>query len=433
MTQTVTGRNLGKEPTARAPFHVMVKPIGSKCNLDCKYCFYLEKEALFASGEKWRMDGELLRNYIRRHLEAHPVGPVVFAWQGGEPTLLGVEFFENAVLWQKEFLRGHTIENAFQTNGTLLDDEWGAFLKREDFLVGISLDGPERVHDASRVNCRGGGTHADVMRGLAVLKRHRVEFNTLTCVNRFNSDSGVEIYEFLKRAGARHLQFIPVVERLPDAAAERLGLSHATPPVYDGGADGDGAPHGPMAEWSVRPKDYGRFMWSLFKRWVREDVGRIHVQFFETALAKWVGEPGGLCVFAEECGRALALEHDGSLYSCDHYVYPDYKIGNLRDRSLTEMVDGEGQAAFGRSKSANLPDYCRQCEFRFACNGGCPKHRFMLTPGGEPGLNYLCGGYRFLFGKMRPYLEAMAGLYRSGQSPTGVMGMIRNKRLPRPA
>lgn len=419
-----------EENPASSPFHIMVKPIGPICNLDCTYCFYLEKEVLFGDGEKWKMSDELLESYIARYIQAQPADPVVFAWQGGEPTLCGVEFFEKAVRWQKQYGRGRTIENAFQTNGTLLDDEWGEFLHRERFLVGISIDGPAHFHDAYRVKRNGKGSHAEVMRGLEVLKRHKVEFNTLTCVNRLNSEHGAEVYEFLKGIGSRYMQFIPIIERLPDAEAERLGLSHATPPVF---TEEDENLNAPVTDFSVQPKAYGRFMWSIFKRWINGDVGKVYVQLFDVALGKWAGVPGGICVFNEECGRAMALEHDGSLYSCDHYVYPGFRLGNIREDSMAAMADSAFQTGFGKDKSRLLPDQCLQCPFKFACNGGCPKHRFLLTPSGQPGLNYLCSGYRFIFGKMDPYMRAMAELYQQQQAPAQVMDLIRQKRLPKPS
>jgi len=418
------------ERPASAPFHIMVKPIGPKCNLDCQYCFYLEKEILFGDGERWKMDDAVLEAFVRRYIEAQPADPVTFAWQGGEPTLCGVEFFEKVVRWQKQYGKGRQIDNAFQTNGTLLDDTWGEFLKRENFLVGISIDGPAHLHDAYRVKRNGAGSHAEVMKGLEVLKKHKVDFNTLTCVNRANQDHGAEVYRFLKSIGSRFMQFIPIIERLPDEEAERLGLSHATPPKF---TEEDDNLDAPVTDWSVQPKAYGRFMWGIFKRWVQHDVGNIYVQLFDMALGKWAGVPGGLCVYSEECGRAMALEHDGSLYSCDHYVYPDFKIGNIREQSMSEMADSAFQQGFGKAKRETLPKFCVECTFRFTCNGGCPKHRFLLTPEDEPGLNYLCSGYRFIFGKMDPYMKAMAELYHSGQPPANVMRMIRERRLPKPS
>jgi len=418
------------EHRAEQPFHIMVKPIGPKCNLDCQYCFYLEKEMLFGDGERWKMDDAVLESYVKRYIEAQPSRQVTFAWQGGEPTLCGVEFFEKVVRWQKQYGQGREIENAFQTNGTLLDDEWGAFFKRENFLIGVSIDGPAELHDAYRVTRSGKGTHEEVMRGIEVLKRHKVDFNTLTCVNRANQDKGPEVYAFLKGIGSRYMQFIPIVERLPDDEAKRLGLWHSTPPKF---AEEDDNLDAPVTEWSVQPKAYGRFMWSIFKRWVQQDVGKIYVQLFDVALGKWAGERGGLCIFSEECGRALALEHDGSLYSCDHYVYPDFKVGNIKEQSMAAMVDSAFQKGFGKAKKSTLPKYCRECEVRFACNGGCPKQRFLVTPEDEKGLNYLCSGYRFIFNKMDPYMRAMADLLQERQPPALVMRMIREKRIPKPA
>jgi uncharacterized protein len=418
------------EQRAEQPFHIMVKPIGPKCNLDCQYCFYLEKEMLFGDGERWKMDDAVLESYVKRYIEAQPTRQVTFAWQGGEPTLCGVEFFEKVVRWQKQYGQGRDIENAFQTNATLLDDEWGAFFKRENFLIGVSIDGPADLHDAYRVTRSGKGTHEEVMRGIEVLKRHKVEFNTLTCVNRANQNKGPEVYAFLKGIGSRYMQFIPIVERLPDEEAKRLGLWHSTPPKF---AEEDDNFDAPVTEWSVQPKAYGRFMWSIFKRWVQHDVGKIYVQLFDVALGKWTGTPGGLCIFSEECGRALALEHDGSLYSCDHYVYPDYKVGNIKEQSMASMVDSAFQKGFGKAKKSTLPKYCRECEVRFTCNGGCPKQRFLVTPDDEKGLNYLCSGYRFVFNKMDPYMRAMADLLQERQPPALVMRMIKEKRIPKPA
>jgi len=408
----------------------MVKPIGPKCNLDCTYCFYLEKELLFGSGERWKMDDDLLEAFVKRYIESQPMDPVTFAWQGGEPTLCGVEFFEKVVEWQKKYGEGRQIDNAFQTNGTLLDDEWGEFLKRENFLIGISIDGPEELHDAYRVTRSGKGSHAEVMRGLEVLKKHKVDFNTLTCVNRINSGKGAEVYAFLKGIGSKYMQFIPIIERLPDAEAEKLGLSHATPPKF---SEEDDNLDAPVTEWSVQPKAYGRFMWSIFKRWVQKDVGKVYVQLFDVALGKWIGSPGGLCVFDEECGRALALEHDGSLYSCDHFVYPDYKVGNIKEQAMSDMVESTFQKKFGTEKKDTLPKYCQECSYKFTCNGGCPKHRFLVTPEDEPGLNYLCSGYKFIFSKMDPYMQVMADLYRRQQAPANIMQMIKEKRVAKPA
>lgn len=414
---------------ADQPFHVMAKPIGPKCNLDCAYCFYLEKEALYGDGEKYRMKEDLLEKFVRDTIAAQPGNPITFAWQGGEPTLCGLPFFERMVELQRQHGDGRQIENAFQTNGTLIDDEWAAFFKREGFLVGVSIDGPRELHDQYRTHRNGKGTFDEVLRGIEFLRRHRVEFNTLTCVNAFNASHGEAVYRFLKRIGSRYLQFIPIVERLPDAAARQRGLSLATPPRW---TEEDEDFTAPVTEWSVQPKTYGRFLWSVFKRWVQTDVGRVFIQFFDVALGKWARVPGGLCVFDETCGRALALEHDGTLYSCDHFVYPEFALGNIQETPIAELVESEFQKKFGEQKS-RLPAFCLSCDYRFACNGGCPKQRFLETPDGEGGLNYLCSGYRFIFGKMDPYLRCMADLYAAGQPPSRVMEMIRQRRLPKPS
>lgn len=410
---------------ARAPFHLMTKPMGSKCNLDCTYCFYLEKERLYPGSSGFRMKPEVLEAYIRDYIAAQP-GPVVsFAWQGGEPTLAGVDFFRTAVALQQRHAGGKTIENAFQTNGTLLDDEWGAFLAENRFLVGLSIDGPAHLHDAYRVDRGGQPTFAAVMRGLEVLKRHRVEFNTLTTVHRKNSRQALEVYRFLRNLGSGYMQFIPIVERNA-AETDESGLWLAPPPEQ---ADAT-ALDDQVTEWSVRPAEFGQFLCTIFDEWVQRDVGRIFVQQFDAALANWVGQPAGVCIFSEKCGRALAVEHNGDIYSCDHYVYPRYKLGNLMNQSLAALVDSPAQTAFGDAKSATLPRYCRECPVRFACHGECPKHRFIQTPHGEPGLNYLCAGYKKFFTHIAPAMSTMAALLGNGRAPADIMRLPRAQWLP---
>lgn len=397
-----------------APYHIMSKPIGPLCNLDCKYCFYLEKEALYDENQRWKMSDAVLERYVRDYIESQPGDqPVTFAWQGGEPTLCGVDFFRKAVALQKQYARGRTIENAFQTNGTLLNDEWCRFFKDENFLIGLSIDGPAKLHDAYRVGRDGGASHADVMRGLDCLKKHDVEFNTLTCVHRKNVEHPLDVYRFLRGIGSKHLQFIPIVERRPNALARQWGLSHAAP--------SDDEDSSPVYPWSVPSKGYGEFMFKIFERWVKKDVGRIYVQLFDVALGKWLKAPGGLCIFEETCGRALAIEHDGSLYSCDHYVYPTHKLGKLGEQSLAEMVDSPAQQQFGKNKRDTLPRQCRECTYRFACNGGCPKQRFLHTDDGKRSLNYLCAGYYHFFESADPYLREMAQLCHSGRAPSEIM------------
>jgi len=417
---------------SREPFHIMVKPMGPLCNLDCRYCFYLEKASLFAGNEKWRMSDAMLERYVQAYIEAQPEDvPITFAWQGGEPTLCGVDFFRKAVRWQKQYGAGRQIENAFQTNGTLLNDEWGTFLADENFLVGVSIDGPESIHDAYRVDRKGKGTWREVMRGIEVLKRHRVDFNTLTCVHRRTSKKPEDVYRFLKGIGSRYLQFIPIVERKANAPADRLGLSLAVPPPLDFPEDEVwDDPDCPVTPWSVRPRDYGEFLVKIFDQWVRRDVGRIYVQLFDTALGKWLQIPGGLCIFSETCGRAMALEHNGDLYACDHFVYPGHRLGNIAETPIGELADSPRQAAFGQAKRETLPQQCQDCAVRFACNGGCPKQRFATTRDGESGLNYLCAGYERIFTHMDPYMHAMAQLYREGRPPAMIMDLLAQKKVP---
>ena len=403
-------------PTGR-PFHVMTKPIGPLCNLDCKYCFYLEKEQLVSTGGNFRMSEEVLETYIRQYLSQQHVPEISFAWQGGEPTLLGVEFFRKVVALQKKHAHGKKISNAFQTNGTLLNDEWCEFLAQNRFLVGLSVDGPPKLHNAYRVDKKGGPTYEKVAHGLKFLKKHGVEFNTLTVVNRRNSQKPLEVYRFLKENGSGFIQFIPLVERLPNREARELGLGLASPPQ----PDKDDTTPASVTEWSVEPKQYGEFLVTIFDEWVRQDVGKVFVQLFDTALGNWSGAGSSLCVFAERCGSALALEHNGDAYCCDHYVYPQYKLGNLLHISLGEMAHSPQQHKFGNDKSDALPKFCRECEVRFACNGECPKHRFRVTPTGEPGLNYLCPAYKRFFKHIDPAMRKMTELLRQQRAPAEIM------------
>lgn len=399
-------------------FHILSKPTGPICNLDCSYCFYLEKEGLYDAQEHWAMRQPVLESYIRQYIEAQPGDEVNFAWQGGEPTLLGVEFFRNAFEVQERYAGGKKIHNAMQTNGVLLDDAWCEFLADKKVLVGISIDGPRGLHDAYRVDKGGNGSFARVVRGIDHLKKHGVEFNTLTTVHSGNQDHPVEVYRFLKELGSRYLQFIPIVERkTARPGADGLVLIQ---PSFEGAAE--------VTPWSVDPVRYGRFLCAIYDEWVSRDVGKVFVQHFDVALESWLGIGASLCIFRETCGSALALEHNGDLYSCDHFVYPEHKLGNVLNQSMREMANSEQQREFGEHKASTLPRMCRECPVRFACHGECPKHRFMRTPDGEYGLNYLCAGYKIFFHHMDETMRFMAGELNHGRPPANVMGYVAAKQ-----
>jgi uncharacterized protein len=403
------------QDTATQPFHIMTKPIGPLCNLDCRYCFYLEKENLYPDKRSWEMDDAVLENYIKNYIAAQPIPEVTFAWQGGEPTLLGVEFFRRVVELEKKYANGKKIQNALQTNGTLLNAEWCEFFRENDFLIGISIDGPKEMHDRYRVDKGGNPTFKKVLSGLKLLKEHQVEFNTLTVVNRENARNPLELYRFLRKHGSGHMQFIPLVER--EGSADGL-LSLAEPPTPDNAESA-------VTSWSVLPRDWGNFLCTIFDEWIARDVGNVFVQLFETQLGIRMGMPSSLCVFAETCGNALAMEHNGDVYSCDHYVYPQYLLGNIADSNIIELVGSTRQQKFGQNKKDSLPAYCRRCEVRFACNGECPKHRFLKTPDGEYGLNYLCEGYRKFFNYCDSPMRAIGKLLREGRPATDIMEMVR--------
>jgi uncharacterized protein len=393
-------------------FHVLAKPTGPICNLDCKYCFYLEKEALYPPESKWAMADDVLDRFIRQYIEAQQSPVIHFAWQGGEPTLLGVEYFKRVVELQQRYANGKKIENSFQTNGVLLNESWVRFFAENDFLIGVSIDGPRELHDAYRVDKGGQPTFDRVMRGIDVLKAIGVEFNTLTTVHRANSSHPLEVYRFLKENGSGYMQFIPIVERIAPAPSNTgLVLAPADCPN-----------EAQVAPWSVEPREFGRFLITIFDEWVRNDVGRIFVQLFDVSLESWVGMEPSLCIFRKQCGSALAIEHNGDLYSCDHFVYPKNRLGNILSTPLAQLAESGEQQRFGAAKETALPAYCRSCDVRFACNGECPKHRFALTPDGKPGLNYLCAGYKTFFHHVDPYMRFMANQLRMRQAPAHVMG-----------
>ena len=399
-------------------FHVLAKPIGPICNLDCKYCFYLEKELLYPQPDphidKWAMRDDVLESYIRQYIEAHDTPVVNFAWQGGEPTLLGVDYFRKLVQIQKRHANGKQIANAFQTNGVLLNDAWAEFFLEYQFLIGISIDGPRELHDAYRVDKGGQPTFDRVMRGIETLQRNKVDFNTLTTVHRANADSPLEVYRFLRDNGSGYMQFIPIVERIAHQVTED-GLRLVSP---------DFAGPAKVAPWSVEPRQFGRFLCAIFDEWVRRDVGRTFVQLFDISLELWTGMEASLCIFRKTCGAALAIEHSGDLYSCDHFVYPENRLGNIMESPLASLVASAQQQHFGEAKESTLPRYCRECDVRFACNGECPKHRFLTTPDGEPGLNYLCAGYKIFFHHIDPYMRFMAAELAAERAPANVMRWV---------
>lgn len=417
---------------SRYPFHLLAKPTGAVCNLDCTYCFFLSKKALYPDGPS-RMTDEMAERYVRQVLAAH-TGPVVtVAWQGGEPTLMGLEFFRRAVALVERYRRpGQQVEHTIQTNGTLLTPAWCTFFAEHGILVGLSIDGPRQMHDAYRVDKGGHPTFDKVMRAAALLKQHGVEFNILCTVHAQNAEHPLPLYRFFRdELGARYLQLIPIVERttpeLAQFANRGWGSRAQRRPLYV--QEGNG-----VTERSVRPEQWGRFLIAIFDEWVRRDVGQMYVQLFDSALGAWLGIGASMCVFQETCGNALALEYNGDLYACDHYVEPRYLLGNIGDTPLRELVDSPRQRAFGAAKRDALPHDCRACDVRFACNGECPRNRFLTTAGGEPGLNYLCAGYKAFFHHIDRPMRLMAGLLHAGRFADEVMTMLeRDATAGKPA
>ncbi|MGB7341551.1 MAG: anaerobic sulfatase maturase, partial [Phototrophicaceae bacterium] len=388
-------------------FHLMTKPRGAICNLDCKYCYFLSKEKLYPNSD-FRMSETLLEEYTRQYIDAQNVPEVTFAWQGGEPTLIGLDFYKQAVGYQQKYKQvGMQIYNALQTNAVTLDDEWCQFFSENDFLIGISLDGPQELHDAYRVDKGGAPTFERVLAGIELLRKHGVEFNILTTVHAANADYPLEIYRFLRdEVKTQFIQFIPIVERA-NATGYQEGNS--------------------VTERSVKAEQYGDFLNTIFDEWVRRDVGRTYVQIFDVALSAWSGNNPGLCIFEETCGTALALEHNGDVFSCDHYVEPDYKLGNIVDIPLSDIVILDKQIEFGLAKKSTLPQYCLDCDVRFVCNGGCPKNRFINTPDGETGLNYLCESYKSFFTHINEAMQFMARELSYQRPPANVMFYLHEK------
>jgi len=369
------------------PFNIITKPIGAICNLDCEYCFYLKKQRLYPESHNFKMTDEVLENYIQQYLD-QPSNQITFTWQGGEPTLMGLDFYEKVIRIQEKFNIGNKkIYNTLQTNGVRLDDDWALFFKEHNFLVGVSIDGPEQYHNKLRFFKSGKDSFDSVMRGINYLKKYEVDYNIICCLNRFNADYPFELYDFfMEESGTNYWQFIPIVER-------KLGTND-------------------MTDYSVQPGQFGRFLVNIFNRWIRNDVGQISIQIFDVAFRVFMGLNPGLCIFEETCGNNLAIEHNGDLFSCDHYVETDYLLGNIKRDDMMDMVCSDKQMIFGENKKASLPEYCRKCDVRQLCNGGCPKNRFVQTPEGETGLNYLCAGYKKLFSYIKPYMKFLSMNYQ---------------------
>jgi uncharacterized protein len=404
-------------------YHVLAKPTGPICNLDCEYCFFLSKEMLYP-GDRFRMADELLETYVQQLLESHKTPEVMVAWQGGEPTMMGLDFFRRSVeLVDKHRKPNQQVSYSIQTNGTRLDDDWAVFFKENSFLVGLSVDGTKPLHDIYRVDKRGLGSFDRVMAGFETLKARDVDINVLCTVHAANADHPLEIYRFFRDdMGIEFIQFIPIVERVTETLLPVANLGWSTERGDDRPLYLQAGHH--VTERSVEPEAFGRFLTAIFDEWVRNDVGKVFIQHFDTALANWHGEPAGICVFSETCGLAVALEHNGDLYSCDHYVEPDYLLGNINDKPMVELIASEKQIEFGLAKRDSLPEFCRNCEVRFACHGGCPKNRFTKTPDGEDGLNYLCGGYKIFFNHVDTPMRMMSDLLRQNRAPAELPAIL---------
>ena len=397
------------------PMYIMVKPVGSACNLRCDYCYYLEKQHLYANEGRQMLSDELLERFIREYIESQTTPEVLFTWHGGEPLVRPLAFYEKVVRLQQRYARGRRIANSLQTNGTLINDDWARFFHDQGWLIGVSLDGPEAYHDAFRRTRGGGPSFRNVIRGIDILNRHAVEWNALAVANRLNGDHPLSFYRFFKNIGCRYIQVTPVVERLAHHDDGRQLAS-----LVD---------EGQLAPFSIRPKQWGNFLCTIFDEWVRHDVSMFFINIFDATLANWVGVAPGLCTMAKHCGHAGVMEHNGDVYSCDHFVFPEYKLGNIHEQSLVEMMYSERQRRFGRAKADSLPTQCRECQWLNACHGECPRNRFIRTANGEPGLNYLCEGYRQYFSHVAPYMDVMKRLLSEKRPPADIMDMLATGAL----
>lgn len=397
-------------PFAR-PLYVMLKPAGSLCNLRCKYCYYLEKNALYTEQKNHVISDEMLDKFIREYIEAQTSPDVLFCWHGGETLMRPISFYRRAIELQRKYARGRRIDNTIQTNATMLTDEWCEFFRENNFLVGVSIDGPQEFHDEYRRTATGKPTFHKVMQGIRLLNKHNVEWNALAVVNDFNADYSLEFYNFFKEIGCHYIQFTPIVERRIE---RNDGLSLA-PGMEEGGE---------LVDFSVTPEQWGKFLCTIFDEWVRHDVGTYFIQIFDATLANWVGVQPGLCSLAKECGHAGVMEFNGDVYSCDHFVYPEHRLGNINEKTITEMMYGEKQREFAKLKHELLPQQCRECPVEFACHGECPKNRFTRDKYGNPGLNYLCKGYRQFFEHVKPYMDFMKGELDAKRPPSNVMNFV---------
>ena len=394
------------------PLYVMLKPAGAHCNLACKYCYYLEKTKLYPTAQRHLMSDEMLEQFTREYIEAQTMNQVLFPWHGGEPLLRSIDFYRKALSLQQKYAGGRRIDNVIQTNGTLLTDEWCEFFAQNHWLVGISIDGPQPDHDHYRLTAAGKPSWKKVMQGIKLLKKHGVEWNAMAVVNAYNVNHPLEFYRFFKENGCQFLQFTPIVERLTRHEDGRTLASLA---------DKDEIP---LSEASVAPEQWGYFLCAIFDEWVRKDVGKIFVEIFDCTLANWMGISPGICAYSKECGHAGVMEHNGDVYSCDHFVFPEYKLGNIRDHSLIDMLYGEQQQEFSRLKHSSLPRQCKECDMEFACHGECPKNRFMKDKYGDSGLNYLCLGYYHYYQHVAPYMDYMKQELMAQRPPSNIMKVV---------
>lgn len=394
------------------PLYVMLKPAGAHCNLACKYCYYLEKNKLYPTAQRHLMSDEMLEQFTREYIEAQTMNQVLFTWHGGEPLLRSIDFYRKALSLQQKYAGGRRIDNVIQTNGTLLTDEWCEFFAQNHWLVGISIDGPQPYHDHYRLTAAGKPSWKKVMQGIKLLKKHGVEWNAMAVVNAYNVNHPLEFYRFFKENGCQFLQFTPIVERQTRHEDGRTLASLADKDEIQ------------LSEASVKPEQWGYFLCAIFDEWVRKDVGKIFVEIFDCTLANWMGISPGICAYSKECGHAGVMEHNGDVYSCDHFVFPEYKLGNIRDQSLIDMLYGEQQREFSRLKHSSLPRQCKECDMEFACHGECPKNRFMKDKYGDSGLNYLCPGYYHYYQHVAPYMDYMKQELMSQRPPSNIMKVV---------